>query len=235
MQHPNHSSHAVTLIAGHAAGDLVDSERIRAQSLVDSCGSCSDLHRDLVAIAAATRSLPNPAIAPRDFRLAPEQAARLRRGSWLRTILAPFAVPRSAARPMAAAFTTLGLAGLLVATMLPGVAGSASTPTQERDNSQIGAAAATSAPVGPAFGPGEPAPDASVVDPDDAFGVKDGQSSAPEAGGGRAGADTTDNGAATGGPITNLLSSPLTVGSLVLLALGLLLFGLRFAARRLSA
>jgi hypothetical protein len=236
MQHPNHSSHDVLLIAGHAAGDLVDSERTRAQSLVDSCGSCADLHRDLVAIAAATRSLPNLAPAPRDFRLAPEQAARLRRGSWLRTILAPFVAARSAARPMAAAFTTLGIAGLLVATMLPGLSGSAATSGLERDQSQIGATAASAAPVGPVVGPGEPAPNATDGSPAEEFGVKDqgGPSSAPGAGGGGTGAGAADEGSPTG-RIAAMTSSPLLVGSLALLALGLLLFGLRFAARRLSA
>ena len=48
------------------------------------------------------------------------------------------------------------------------------------------------------------------------------------------GAGAVDQGEATGRTAA-VTSNPLLVGSLALLALGLLLFGLRFAARRLSA
>ena len=238
MQHPNHPDHDLTLLAGHAAGDLAVSERTRAEARLDTCGECADIHRDLIAIAAATRSLPNLATAPRDFRLAPERAARLRRTSLLRTMLAPFGAARSASRPMAAAFTSLGIAGLLVATVLPGLLGSAasSTPGNERDQAAIGAAA-TEAPAGPMSGAGQPAPNANSGAPDVEFGAKDanGATSAPEIAL-NAGAQTETPRGLTDSSAPLTLTSPpnlLFVGSLALLAVGLLLFGLRFASRRL--
>lgn len=255
MQHPNHPDHDLTLIAGHAAGDLVDTERNRAQALLDTCTDCATLHRDLIAIAAATRSLPNLATAPRDYRLSPEQAAQLHRGSWLRRALAPFGATRSATRPMAAAFTSLGIAGLLVATILPGMLGSvASAPTgAERDQAAIGAGAsaapaapaATEAALAPVSGPGQPAPNpTSGLD----FGVKDGNTSsgrpatsapatsAPDVA--VAGGGITTEGAGNGEDSRVDLdvfypSNPLLIGSLAMLAVGLILFGLRFAGRRL--
>ncbi len=251
MQHPNHPDHDLTLIAGHAAGDLVDTERTRAQTLVDTCTDCAALHRDLISIASATRSLPNLATAPRDYRLSPEQAAQLQGGSWLRRVLAPFGATRSATRPLAATFTSLGIAGLLVATILPGLLGSspAAAPTgAERDIAAIGAGAsaapaapaATDAALGPVSGPGQPA---SNPTSDLNFGVKDGntrsgvpKTSAPEvavAGGGIA-----SQGAGNGEDSRVDLdvfypTNPLLIGSLALLAVGLLLFLLRFAGRRL--
>jgi anti-sigma factor RsiW len=235
MQHPNHPAHDLTLIAGHAAGDLAASERIRAEVLLDTCGECADVHRDLIAIAAATRSLPNLATAPRDFRLAPEQAARLRRTSVLLTFLAPFGAARSASRPLAAAFTSLGIAGLLVATVLPGLLGSAASPTagNERDQGAI-APAATAAPV---ILPGQPAAIVASANPDEAVGVKngDGATAAPEFGV-AGGAQTEAPRGPTDSSIDLKRDSPpnlLFIGSLALLAVGLLLFGLRFASRRL--
>ena len=245
MQHanptlnPNHPDHDLLLIAGHAADDLVEPERTRAQVLLDTCESCTDLHRDLIAIAAATRSLPDLATAPRDFRLTLEQAAGLRRTGWLRTILAPFSGAKSAARPVAAAFTTLGIAGLLVATMLPGLAGSAaSLAAPERGQTTTGAGA-TAAPA-PVTGGGQPVPAATAVAPDDTFGNKDATSAttAPEIANIDA-ASGAPNGP-TSGPVDSsdqrvsmTPPNPLVIGSLALLAAGLLLFGLRFAGRRL--
>lgn len=249
MQHPNHPDHDLTLIAGHAAGDLVDSERSRAQALVDTCNDCATLHRDLIAISAATRALPNLATAPRDYRLSPEQAAQLTRGSWLRRALAPFGATQSATRPIAAAFTSLGIAGLLVATILPGMLGgsAASAPTAgERDQAAVGAGptaapagglagpAATEAVLRPVSGVGQPAPNATSGD--NAYTVKDGATPtnavAFEAAGGR----TTDEpdgerSSVDYGVIER--ANPVLVGSVALLAVGLLLFGLRFAGRRL--
>ena len=58
--------------------------------------------------------MPAPATLVGDLRLAPEQAARLRRGSWLRGFLRPFGAAGSPVRPAAAAFTSLGLVGLVI-------------------------------------------------------------------------------------------------------------------------
>ena len=133
-----HAQHNLDLIDAHLADDLTDTERIRAEGLLQSCSSCADLRRDLLAIATATRALPRAGRAPRDFRIDAAQAERLRGGGWLRSLLRPFRTPHSALRPMAAAFTTLGLAGLLVANVLPSLFGSASSAAPLRDQSQRG-------------------------------------------------------------------------------------------------
>ncbi|MEO5703511.1 MAG: hypothetical protein ABIZ52_00590 [Candidatus Limnocylindrales bacterium] len=247
MQHPNHPDHDLSLIAAHAAGDLIGSERSRGEALLAACKECADVHRDLITIAAATRALPNLATAPRDYRLSQEQAARLHRGSWLRTILGPFGATRSATRPIAAAFTSVGIAGLLVATILPGMLGQAvSAPTSgERDQAAIGAEAsagpaaapaATEAALGPVSGSGgEPAPNPTSGDV--ALGVKDGTTAtlAPEFG---AVDGLNYETPSTQSENLGRLSEPtppnlVVIGSLALLAVGVLLFGLRSAGRRL--
>ena len=250
MHHPDHADHTrhdVTLIAGHAAGDLIDSERIHAETLLATCSPCAELHHDLLAIAAATRTLPAPATATRDFRLDPEQAARLRRGSWLRAALRPFGAARSTTRPMAAAFTSLGIAGLLVATVMPALLGSPAALSTARDNNGAPAVPAAG-PVSPLTGQpgaaGAPTPNLGEYnagnqgspEPDQASpGTKNGaaQSGPPEV----AGVVGTDSvlGATQGASERTSTSPPnlLLIGSLVLLAVGVLLFGLRLVARRL--
>lgn len=251
MQHTNHSDHDVLLIAAHAAGDTTDADRSRAQALLDTCQSCTELHRDLLAISAATRSLPNLAAAPRTFQLTAEQAARLQRGSWLRTVLAPFSGARSAVRPVAAAFTSLGVAGLLVATLLPGALGSAGSLAPQRNRSSTGdiaapAAAPSIASVagGPVASTGAGYPDTRplaaggrTTAPGVTFGgAKDASASAaPEvavanAASSAPGMEADDAGRMTTG---GNAPSPIFIGSVALLGLGLLLFGLRFAGRRL--
>ncbi|HUG29273.1 MAG TPA: hypothetical protein VMQ65_01995 [Candidatus Limnocylindria bacterium] len=254
MQHPNptdhqtHALHDAILVAGHAAGDLTDSELARAQALIDSCLPCADLHRDLTALAAATRALPNLASAPRDFRLDAEQAARLSRGSWLRTALRPFGSARSATRPMAAALTSLGLAGLFVVTIMPGLFGSAASPGAQRENTLDGAPVSTIAPAAApggsvtglgAQGSGAPifaggSPRADEVDPDDTKvdpQPTDGKV-AIDAGG--VSSPGTDLGSGEESPANETMQpNPVLIGSLGLLAMGILLFGLRFAARRI--
>ena len=70
--------------------------------------------RDLVAIAAANRTLATPP-RPRDFQLSRADAERLRGAGW-RGILARIGTSRDAfSRPLAVGLTTLGLAGLLLA------------------------------------------------------------------------------------------------------------------------
>lgn len=111
-----HDGHDLESIAALADGDLSNRDRSRAEALVRDCPACGALLVDLRAIAAATRRLPSTASAPRDFRLSPADAARLRRGSWRRVLQA---VGRAgwSPRPFAAAFTTLGIVGLLIATL----------------------------------------------------------------------------------------------------------------------
>ncbi|HEX5589907.1 MAG TPA: hypothetical protein VFX65_06425 [Candidatus Limnocylindrales bacterium] len=118
-----HATHDRILIAARAAGDLEGRDLDRAEALLAECGDCRLLHAELRAIAGSTRDLP-PAVRPPtlDFRIAPGRATELRRGAGLRRLLGPFG--RSGdrtVRPLALTFSTLGVAGLLLAAlpMLP--------------------------------------------------------------------------------------------------------------------
>jgi hypothetical protein len=247
-----HAQHDLDLIAAHVAGDLTDTERIRADGLLQSCNSCADLRRDLLVIATATRALPRTARAPRDFRLDAAQAERLRGGGWFRTLLRPFRTPQSVFRPMAAAFTTLGLAGLLVANVLPSLFGSAGSAAPLRDQSQAAGATAAAAPAaseapvlrpmsggGAGASPGAEFQGLGQASPAADSYVKSnaGHTAAPVAGAPvpaqsssaaeRLSAETNGGNVAEPAPM-----NPLVLGSVVLVALGLALFGLRFAARR---
>ena len=228
---PDHAHHDLNLIAGHAAGDLANLDIAATAALLASCTTCAEVHRDLVAISSATRALPRTARSPRDFRLTADQAERLRRGSWLRGLLRPFASARSATRPMARAFTSIGVAGLLVVVLQPGgiglMGGAAAGPTQQEDSAYVGAAAsegpelapgAAGAPSGDPVFNGDADATQMALAADESPGVRDGGTKV-ESGGERLVAETPKN--------------LLLLGSLALLALGIVLFGVRFAARRL--
>src|SRR5687767_12964077 len=94
----SHESHDPLLVVAYASDDLTGADRDDAARLVADCTGCADLFADLRTIAAATRDLHAPARS-RDFRLTPDDAARLRRPGW-RGILGWLAGPRFAvARP----------------------------------------------------------------------------------------------------------------------------------------
>jgi hypothetical protein len=249
QRNPDHARHDAVLIAAHAAGDLRDTDRTRAERLLASCSSCAELRRDLVSIAAATRAVPAPASLRRDLRLDPAQADRLRGGSWLRAFLRQFGSIGSPVRPMATAFTSLGIAGLLFGVVLSSgfSLGSAGSRPAAEDAGAMGVTQATPGPaasVGAApGGEGEPLQGASfrvnaanqaTKEPGDRN-VQDRGTAAPQgAAGGAAGspatqelASETDTTVDPGRPF-----NPLIAGSLALLGIGLILFGLRIAARR---
>ena len=125
-----HATHDTLLVASLADHSLALAERSAAQALVASCDSCAAIHADLTALRDATRMLPTPS-RPRDYTLTAADAARLRPAGW-RRLVAAFGTTRDAfSRPLAVGLTTLGIAGLLVATlpsMLPS-AGSAALST----------------------------------------------------------------------------------------------------------
>jgi hypothetical protein len=126
----SHDRHDPLLVAALAAGDLAGTDRDHATTLIQTCAECATLHADLIAIARATATVPPPIVTrPRDFRLTPEQAARLRPSGW-RRVIGAFASPRLAfTRPLAIGLTTIGLAGLLVTNIPLGFGlGSASSP-----------------------------------------------------------------------------------------------------------
>ena len=252
----DHSRHDRTLIAGHAAGDLADADRIRAESLRSSCTACLELHDDLLAIQTAIRTVPAAALLARDFRLTAEQAEHLRRGSWLRTLLRPFAGAGSAMRPVAAAMTSLGVAGLLVATFMPGLFGvTASAPSRDlatgagagAESAASGAPAAVpddnaqgvttqASPVAPAIeveptGSTDPDMYLSSLPPVGSLDID-----VPAAGGGKA-TDGASQRQDQPSPLhvlreTSTPANLLALGSLGLIAVGLALFTLRYAARR---
>jgi hypothetical protein len=259
MHQPNpneHARHDTTFIAAHAAGDLSDIERTRADALIGSCNDCAELRRDLVAIAAATRSVPAPSTLERDLRLSAEQAERLRRGSWLRAFLRPFAAARSPLRPAATAFTSLGVVGLLVGVTLSSApAGPAAADMERQAMSAAPAAPVATAAAGgagahefaaptdrfvaQALGNSTNAPSVEDTSTDgyDAFrtaaGTKPTEAAALDG-------DAPDVTAADPGNETRSLASEppqrpaamVIAGSLALLGIGLLLFGLRVASRR---
>jgi hypothetical protein len=249
---PDHPTHDLTLVAAHAAGDLAEADLPSIEAQLASCADCADLHRDLTLIAAATHSLPAPVARTRDFQLSQEHADRLRRGSWLRAILRPFGATRSAVRPMAAAFTTLGIAGLLVAAALPNLLGGTASLAREQGSTGTTGGMSVGATNAPVFGPEVPAPQAGGASPADVradarstgaphptdLAVKAGSSTATGSLDALAAGRTPTTGDSSAAPANVPGSSPssgwnlLVIGSGVLLAFGVALFGLRFAGRR---
>ncbi|HYK95196.1 MAG TPA: hypothetical protein VE011_04915 [Candidatus Dormibacteraeota bacterium] len=137
----NHPQHDLELVAAWAAGEATGADLERAERLLDACDRCVSISRDLRLITLALQELPAvdamPALppAPRDFRLTPEQAARLHPSAplvrWTDRLVAAVA---ALGKPVGVSLATLGLVGLLVGTSSLGVPGRS-------------AASATSAPV----------------------------------------------------------------------------------------
>jgi anti-sigma factor RsiW len=192
-----HASHDTMLVASLADHSLAAPEREAAEALVATCGLCAALHTDLVALRTATRAMPTPT-RPRDYTLTPADATRLHPTGFRRWIVA-FGTSRDAiSRPLAVGLTTLGLAGLLVATIPSAIPmGSATSGAPAFDATQGGAGAAA-----PEFASG--APDAGAiggpaVPSGDAVGVAGSPQPVP-VGTGRNGLEVEPN-AATAAPV----------------------------------
>ena len=148
-----HGGHDRLLIAATVGrGALAVAPPSLARALLAACTECARLHADLLALALALPIATTPA-RPRDFTLTAADAERLRpRG--LRRWLALIGTSRDTiTRPLAIGFTTLGLAGLLVATVpgaLPGSGDSATRSTVERGPQLEIQSAASSAGTGAA-------------------------------------------------------------------------------------
>ena len=139
-----HATHDLTIIAALAARtpDPSDVQTGSARQQLAACSACTDLLADLLALQTALPTTSTPA-RPRDFSLTSADAARLRRGGW-RRILGFFGSARdNVSRPLAIGFTTLGIAGLLVAAL----------PSMDMTGG-----AATLSPVGAAVEQAAPAP-----------------------------------------------------------------------------
>lgn len=113
-EHPSHDLH---LIAAAADREADDATRVAAQRQIAACDDCAALFADLRAISFGLGTLPRSLPVTRDFRISPEQAAKLRPAGW-RRLLDGFSRTPSL-RPFASALTTLGVAGLLLAVALP--------------------------------------------------------------------------------------------------------------------
>jgi hypothetical protein len=246
MHASEHAAHDQALVAALAARkpDLADTDRAAAGELVASCADCADLLADLVALQVALPATSTPA-RPRDFSLTQEDAARLRAGGW-RRVLGFFGSARdSVSRPLAVGLTTLGLAGLLVASM-PSFAGlgggtagapasiEAGAPLEAGGAAPAASSAASAAPsaAAPSAGFSEPdrvtaqgAPEASTLGQEGTFsGAED--------------ASANEERQATGGAATSIRddatgSSVLFVVAGIMLIAGIGLFLLRWSARRL--
>ncbi|MFI5227086.1 MAG: hypothetical protein ACHQ3P_10475 [Candidatus Limnocylindrales bacterium] len=156
-----HDRHDLLLIAAHASGDLAGHEFAQADELVATCPDCALLFGDLQVIVAATAALP-AVERPRDFRLSPADAARLRPMGWRRAVgwLRGGSTSRGGAmRPLAIGLTTLGLVGLVFsATPLSnGLGGTGASVPQALDESAGGgrnsAVSGAVNDLGPSAGP----------------------------------------------------------------------------------
>ena len=146
-----HAAHDLVLIAALAAraSDLGAADHAQARELVATCIACRDVLADLVLLQTVLPTTSTPA-RPRDFSLTPADAARLGPRGW-RRLLGFFGSARGGfTRPLAATLTTLGLAGLLVAS-LPGMYGAGGAATVL---STVGASVEQAAPAegGAAYG-----------------------------------------------------------------------------------
>lgn len=161
-----HRTHDALLVAGHASGDLEPADAERVERWIRDCSACAAIHADVLSISGALAALPKTAHAPRDFRLSLDQAARLRGGPWWRRLGRAIVAPRGVGRPLATAFTTLGLVGLLIGNLPAGFMFAAGGASPEY--APVGASVTDGAPV-PVAAP-SPGDTSSAYAPDDAEG-----------------------------------------------------------------
>lgn len=116
----DHSTHDLALIAALADRDATEAlsttDLVTARALLLRCADCATLERDLLDLMAGVRMAATPT-RPRDFRLTPADAERLRPPGW-RRLLAWIGAPNDRiTRPLALGLTTLGLVAVLVGTV----------------------------------------------------------------------------------------------------------------------
>jgi anti-sigma factor RsiW len=248
-----HAGHDRLVIANLLDRSVDAQERARGEAQLAACRACALLRDDLAALSAATRALPVPS-RPRSFTLTEADAERLRVRGW-RRLLAAIGTSRDAfSRPLALGLTTLGLAGLLFAT-IPGAIPGGGTSSADLST---GGNAAEDASRGAGFNPetmlsqasgapsaeaaGGPAAAAAPAPAPAASGPADGQPQEPDnlfVGGeqsplaGEPDRDALDAYAKALTPGTAFGGAPMIVAGVLLLA-GLGLFALRWFARRLG-
>jgi hypothetical protein len=125
-----HATHDPTWIAALAARDhgLEPAEHAQARANLETCDACKDVYADLVTLAAAVPTAAVPA-RPRSYTLTAADAARLRPAGWRRFLRAVGSARDGITFPLAMGLTTIGIAGLLVATLPTLSAGTAAAPS----------------------------------------------------------------------------------------------------------
>jgi len=238
-----HGAHDLTMIAALAARtpDLTDAQKAAAHDQLASCDACTTLLADLVALQTELPTTSTPA-RPRDFTLTPADATRLRRGGWRRILGLVGSAGDNVTRPLALGFTSLGLAGLLLAGFstfslggsTQAVLSTVGGPVQQAAPAASGAPAAGGAPAA-----SEPASEAygtdrmtMTVDPaasDTADGGVFAGANPDEVGSGDLAGDVAR--LALRDDASGLSVMLVVAGTLLLVGLGL--FALRWSARRL--
>ncbi len=239
-----HATHDLTLIAALAARtpDLTDVQMVTAHDQLASCDPCTTLLADLVALQTALPTTSTP-VRPRDFTLTPADAARLHRGGWRRLLGLIGSGRDNVTRPLAVGFTSLGMAGLLLASFSTFYAGGSaqSGPSAAGARVEQAAPAPSAAAMASAAPSGAPAAGgAAASEPgDQAYATNEMSVSVdPNATGAEGGVFSGSGDIAGEGSLLSLRddASGLSVmfvvaGTLLLVGLGL--FALRWSARRL--
>ncbi|HET9083244.1 MAG TPA: hypothetical protein VFN41_02490 [Candidatus Limnocylindrales bacterium] len=255
---PDHERHDLSIVATLAArpADLDEREAAAARAQAASCAACAEALADFVALQSALPGTATPR-RPRDFQLTPGDAQRLHRGGW-RRFLGYFGSPRDGfSRPLAIGLTTLGLAGVLLASIpsatLMGGSGGAAPANEAAPIQQAAPAPAASAPGTDRTALGAAAPGGALPSAAPSASTAAAASTSSEAGTASTEAATapTDTQVFTGGnpdevapdiaggvdsalrDETSGFSVLFVVGGVLLIA-GLGLFALRWSARRLS-
>lgn len=153
-----HALHDEELVVALATGSLDEEAEIeRAQSFVDRCTACRELHADIAAIGTAVRmDARGTMAAPRDFRLTVADARRLGGPVSVGGFLEAFRrAMQSVAPQLGASMAAIGVVGLLVGSVALG-GGTASAPM----SAGTGPGGASAAP-GAITGTGQTGPKAS--------------------------------------------------------------------------
>jgi hypothetical protein len=161
-----HATHDLDRVAALAArpADLDERLEVAAREQVAACTACADVLADLVLLQTTLPDTATPA-RPRDFALTPTDAARLRSGGWHRVLGFVGSARDSFTRPLAVGLTSLGLVGLLVATVpsfIGGSGGAAALAPVERTSAGSDIAGEAGQPAGAAPA-ASAAPSASVA------------------------------------------------------------------------
>ena len=230
---PNdHASHDPAVIAALAAHptDLQGADTAASRARLESCGACADLFADMLAVSAA---IPGAAIPsrPRDFTLTPADAARLRPAGWRRIARAVGSARDGFTLPLAMGLTTLGIAGLLVATVPSFGVGGSGAGTTMLTPAEAPAASGAPAAEGTESLAMSAEPEQSGDTEGGVFTGGDPGDAAQSPGAGPEAAARAEDAAIRDDP-TGLSVLVVVAGAMLILGLGL--FGLRWSARRLG-